>query len=43
MPNSASAGIASDPVTAVHPIIGGTAPGIAPTIVFSVVSRFSGV
>ena len=37
------AGGASDPVTAVHPIIGGTAPGTAPMIVFSVVRRFIGV
>ena len=28
---------------AVQPIKGGNAPGIAPTIVFSVVTRFNGV
>ena len=33
----------SRPVAAPQPIIGGRAPGIAPTTVFSVVTGFSGV
>ena len=43
MPKRTSAGSEIVPVAAVHPITGGSAPGIAPTSVASEVRIFNGV
>ena len=43
MAKSVTPSALTEPRAAVHPMSGGKAPGTAPTIVFSVVTRLSGV